>query len=256
MKALHGIIIGGAVAALAVPALATGGKKMAIEVEEESSSSSSSVASSPKQTSSPAASSIIKNSVVATGPDLINEMKALHTSLGHLQTLLESAYVKDDTELLRRSAKFFRRARWLIYASNHENVAQSTMQRRMGRRGDSDSGGKIRGGIGGIMVARSEDQERRLIQDMPELKDDVARNLYEAVSNVVVSSVFTECVAAVMYRVDETTVPPIPFFDFDIFLHTIISFSHNISIFIRIFLYRQSLFPSVRDTSWQTVLKF
>lgn len=201
MKALHGIIIG-AVAARAVPALATGGKKMAIEEETESSSSSSTSNSSPKQPAavSGTSNSIIKNSVVATGPDLINEMKALHTSLGHLQTLLESASVKDDTELLRRSAKFFRRARWLIYASNHENVAQSTMQRRMERRGvGSDSGSKIRGGIGnGIMVARSEDQERRLIQDMPELKDDVARNLYEAVSNVVVSSVFTEYVAAVV----------------------------------------------------------
>ena len=80
MKALHGIIIG-AVAAL-LPALATGGKKMAIEFEEESSSSPSTSHSSPKQPSSPDASnSIIKNSVVATGPDLINEMKALHTSL-------------------------------------------------------------------------------------------------------------------------------------------------------------------------------
>lgn len=195
MKALHGIIIGAVVAALSVPALATGGKKMAIEEETESSSSSSTSHSSPKQPSSPAASSssIIKNSVVATGPDLINEMKALHTSLGHLQTLLESASVKDDTELLRRSAKFFRRARWLIYASNHENVAQSTMQRRMERRG-----GNIRGGIGnGIMVARPEDNERRLIQDMPELKDDVARNLYEAVREVVVSS-FLLYVAAVV----------------------------------------------------------
>jgi hypothetical protein len=120
---------------------------MAIEVEEESSSSSSTSNSSPKQPAAVSGTGIIKNSVVATGPDLINEMKALHTSLGHLQTLLESASVKDDTELLRRSAKFFRRARWLIYASNHENVAQSTMQRRMERRG-SDNGSKIRGGIG------------------------------------------------------------------------------------------------------------
>ena len=35
-------------------------------------------------------------------------------------------------------------------------------------------------------------------KDMPDMKDDVARNLYEAVSNVRVSSVFTEYVAAVV----------------------------------------------------------
>jgi hypothetical protein len=70
------------------------------------------------------------------------------------------------------------------------------------------------------MVARPEEQERRLIQDMPELKDDVARNLYEAVREVSCLS-FLQSMLLLLYRVDETTVPPV--------LSPLLLFSHSFS---------------------------
>ena len=52
-----------------------------------------------------------------------------------------------------------------VHVVNHENVAQSTMQRRMERRGGDSIGrdNKIRGGIGNgsTMVARSEERYAR-----------------------------------------------------------------------------------------------
>lgn len=176
MKALH-LIAASVVLAAAQSALAAGGGARAVNLDLYEIQSSSSSPSSGKK--SAAASS----STIATGPDLINEMKALHASLSHLQRLLETASIQDDTELMRRSAKFFRRARWLIYASNYENdLARKTKEKRIEREG---GGNKLRGGIGNGVIARSEDQERKLIQGMPELQEDrVARNLYEATVSV------------------------------------------------------------------------
>jgi hypothetical protein len=166
--------------------------------------------------------------VVATGPDLINEMKALHSSLTNLQRLLESASVEGDTELMQRSAKFFRRARWLIYASQHEDSLEKTKQRRAERESSGgNSNSKIRGGIGNGVVGRSEDQERRLIKQQPELSDSVARNLYEAVSFLSLLVVF--------------------FFDSSIINHSIHSSHHNNTpqIFFTCYLHRQSPSPNV-----------
>lgn len=82
---------------------------------------------------------------------------------------------------MKRSAKFFRRARWLIYASQHEDSLEKSKQRKIERE-MGGSNNKIRGGIGNGVVERPEDQERKLIKEQPELRDRVARNLYDAVS--------------------------------------------------------------------------
>jgi hypothetical protein len=170
MKALRRIANVTALTATVVPAALAAGGSNAVNLDVVSESSSSSSHHPPKG-----------GVAVATGPDLINEMKALHSSLTNLQRLLETASVEGDTELMKRSAKFFRRARWLIYASQHEDSLEKTKQRKIERE-MGGSNNKIRGGIGNGVVERPEDQERKLIKEQPELRDRVARNLYDAVS--------------------------------------------------------------------------
>ena len=60
------------------------------------------------------------SSKIATGIDLLSEMSQLQESLTRLQTLLNDKSVEEDEELMNKAAKLFRRARWLIYSSNHE----------------------------------------------------------------------------------------------------------------------------------------
>jgi len=176
MKALRRIANVTALTATVVPAALAAGGSNAVNLDVVSESSSSSSHHPPKG-----------GVAVATGPDLINEMKALHSSLTNLQRLLETASVEGDTELMKRSAKFFRRARWLIYASQHEDSLEKTKQRKIERE-MGGSNNKIRGGIGNGVVERPEDQERKLIKEQPELRDRVARNLYDA------TITFPECV--------------------------------------------------------------
>lgn len=63
---------------------------------------------------------VSSSSKIATGIDLLSEMTQLQESLTRLQTLLNDKSVEEDEELMNKAAKLFRRARWLIYSSNHE----------------------------------------------------------------------------------------------------------------------------------------
>ena len=60
------------------------------------------------------------SSKIATGIDLLSEMSQLQESLTRLQTLLNDESVGENEEIMNKAAKLFRRARWLIYSSNHE----------------------------------------------------------------------------------------------------------------------------------------
>jgi hypothetical protein len=63
---------------------------------------------------------IASSSKIVTGIDLLSEMTQLQESLTRLQTLLTDKSVGEDEEIMNKAAKLFRRARWLIYSSNHE----------------------------------------------------------------------------------------------------------------------------------------
>ena len=60
------------------------------------------------------------SSNIVTGVDLLSEMAQLQESLTRLQKLLNDKSVEADEELVNKAAKVFRRARWMIYSSNHE----------------------------------------------------------------------------------------------------------------------------------------
>jgi hypothetical protein len=113
------------------------------------------------------------DSKIASGIDLLSEMSELQESLTRLQTLLNDKAVAQDKELVNKSAKLFRRARWLIYSSNHE----------MGHKKGTQNAQHLRGGIGSgemdIEEGKSMDGIRAMRED--EVEDHVARNMYDAV---------------------------------------------------------------------------
>ena len=129
------------------------------------------------------------NSNVATGLELLYEMKQLQSSLHRLQMLLENAGIEGNHELMNKAAKAFRRARWLVHASNHEMTQVKLGERRTREeeRREMETEGVLskgltylRGETGSSVITGKESISADATEvGMPE--DEVARRLYDQV---------------------------------------------------------------------------
>jgi hypothetical protein len=125
---------------------------------------------------------VSSSSKIATGIDLLSEMSQLQESLTRLQTLLNDKSVEEDEELMNKAAKLFRRARWLIYSSNHEISHTKGTQNSHHLRGSIGSNETVTG-EGRIMESEppriiGKDDPSRITEDGR--SDRVARNMYDA----------------------------------------------------------------------------
>eukprot|EP00804_Cyclotella_cryptica_P015978 CCRYP_004143-RA/>CCRYP_004143-RA protein AED:0.33 eAED:0.33 QI:124/1/1/1/1/1/3/89/304 len=137
------------------------------------------------------------SSNIAKDHDLVSEMAQLQNSLTRLQSLLNDASVGENEEIMKKAEKLFRRARWLIFSSNHETSSKSEPPTAQHLRGNSNYASGIGSGemsnngesrdmesTSSRIVGRN-DIDSREVRQMD--ADHVARNMYEA------TIVFPEC---------------------------------------------------------------
>jgi len=62
-----------------------------------------------------------QSSKLAKGPELTSEIEQLHLSLSRITSLLASSNIKEDTEIMSKTAKLVRRVRTLIHTNNNES---------------------------------------------------------------------------------------------------------------------------------------
>ena len=147
---------------------------------------------------------------LAKGSELTSEIEQLHLSLSRITSLLASSNIKDDTEIMSKTAKLVRRVRTLIHANessntNNNNMAEvrkkqqqerNRLLRQKARRIKREEERKLRlGGIGSGEIENIQEQEEELMEmtwwtgDGHEMKgdstvggDSVERRLFDTVS--------------------------------------------------------------------------
>ena len=146
---------------------------------------------------------------LAKGTELTSEIEQLHLSLSRITSLLASSNIKEDTEIMSKTAKLVRRVRTLIHAneSNSNNMAEvrkkqqqerNRLLRHKARRiqRENEEERKLRlGGIGSGEVENIQEEADELMEmtwwtgDGHEMKgssavggDSVERRLFDTVS--------------------------------------------------------------------------
>ena len=149
-----------------------------------------------------------QTSNLAKGTELTSEIEELHLSLSRITSLLASSNIKEDTEIMSKTAKLVRRVRTLIHAnesnSNNSNMAEvrkkqqqerNRLLRQKARRIQREEERKLRGD-GSVEIENIQEQEEELMEmtwwtgDGHEMKgnsavgggDSVERRLFDTVS--------------------------------------------------------------------------
>jgi len=150
-----------------------------------------------------------QTSNLAKGTELTSEIEQLHLSLSRITSLLASSNIKEDTEIMSKTAKLVRRVRTLIHANesnSNNNMAEvrkkqqqerNRLLRQKARRIQREEERKLRlGGIGSGEVENIQEEEDELMEmtwwtgDGHEMKgdsvvgggDSVERRLFDTVS--------------------------------------------------------------------------
>ena len=71
-----------------------------------------------------------QSSNLAKGTELTSEIEQLHLSLSRITSLLASSNIKEDTEIMSKTAKLVRRVRTLIHANNNESNSNNMAEVR------------------------------------------------------------------------------------------------------------------------------
>mmetsp|Transcript_15043 Transcript_15043/g.27218 ORF Transcript_15043/g.27218 Transcript_15043/m.27218 type:complete len:324 (-) Transcript_15043:106-1077(-) len=138
-----------------------------------------------------AASSNPASNNLASGSELLNEMRQLQTALVSIQSLIDSADIPAEDEIMSKATKLIRRVRTLVHATNFEmgmgslpvredDITQRRAERRAQR---TQTRQMLRGGIGSGEVEEimgQQEQQEAIEESRPEVEDDVARKLYDA----------------------------------------------------------------------------
>lgn len=125
---------------------------------------------------------------LASGSELLNEMRQLQTALVSIQSLIDSADIPAEDEIMSKATKLIRRVRTLVHATNFEmgmgampvredDIAQRRNERRAQR---LQAKQMLRGGIGSGEVEENVGQEQAIEESRPDMEDDVARKLFDA----------------------------------------------------------------------------
>mmetsp|Transcript_27064 Transcript_27064/g.56366 ORF Transcript_27064/g.56366 Transcript_27064/m.56366 type:complete len:321 (-) Transcript_27064:156-1118(-) len=119
--------------------------------------------------------------VLATGDELFGEMQSLHSALTGLTSLIQTADIAPEDQIMSDAAKVVRRIRSLVQATTSDVGANEIMARRESR---EDERRRKRKALRGV-VEPAEEKQHGIgsgEQAQPEINDYMTRKLYDAMT--------------------------------------------------------------------------